>query len=343
MYKNLLITGGVGFIGINATEEFLSQSSFNKLIILDSLKYGQNIEKIEFFSNKRITFIKGDINDKELVLRLFSKYEITHVAHLAAESHVDHSINSPNDFIYSNINGTFNLLEAFRYHWNKNDNSPNWRFLYLSTDEVFGSLNKFDKPFDEFSIHDPSSPYSASKSSAEQLSKAWYKTYDLPIIILNCTNNYGPYQYSDKLIPLVIKRILNGDKIPVYGDGKNIRDWIHVKDHCRAIRMIIDKGKIGDTYCVGSNSEISNIDLIRIICEQLEELSIAYKKEKSLSLLEFTKDRLGHDFRYAINSNKIRSTIDWKPKFNLKNGLKNTISWYLNNKMWLEMNINSRT
>lgn len=335
--KNLLITGGVGFIGINATKEFLLNDSFEKLIILDLLKYGQNIEKISIFEDKRIIFINGDINDKELVNELLAKHEITHIAHLAAESHVDYSITNPNEFVYSNINGTFNLLEAFRLHWNTNGNLPEWRFLYLSTDEVFGSLDEFDNAFDESSNHNPSSPYSASKSSAEQLAKAWNKTYNMPILIINCTNNYGPYQYSDKLIPVIIKSILKGEKIPLYGNGKNIRDWIHVKDHCKAIRMILEKGIVGNSYCVGSDSEISNLDLIKIVCDQMDEFYSSSRKEKSFSLLEFTKDRLGHDFRYSVNSKKIRDEIGWSPKYKLKEGLQDTISWFLNNKFWLEM------
>ena len=337
MNKNLLITGGVGFIGINATQEFFLNSSFENIIILDALKYGQNPSEIPIFTNRRITFIKGDINDRGLIDQIFTNYKITHLVHLAAESHVDNSITNPNAFVNSNINGTFNLLEAFRFHWNLNANRNDWRFLYLSTDEVFGSLNSsVDNAFDELSIHNPSSPYSASKSSAEQLTKAWHKTYDLPIITINCTNNYGPYQFSDKLIPLVIKNVLKGDTIPVYGDGKNIRDWIYVKDHCQAIRILLEKGKVGESYCVGANSEISNIDLIKIICEEMDGLDLSLKEKNSFELVEFTKDRLGHDFRYAINTHKINKNIGWYPKYNLRDGIKNVINWYLSNKIWLE-------
>ena len=337
MEKNLLITGGVGFIGLNATEEFLLDTSFQKIVIIDALKYDQKIEKIAIFLDPRIHFIKGDINDRELIDKTLIKYKITHIVHLAAESHVDNSIANPNQFIYSNINGTFNLLEAFKNYWNLCGNQKHWRFLFLSTDEVFGSLNTFDKPFDELSIHNPSSPYSASKSSAEQLTRAWFKTYNLPVVIINCTNNYGPYQYKDKLIPVIIKSILRGKKIPVYGDGTNIRDWIHVKDHCRAIKILLEKGRIGDSYCVGANAEISNINLINIICKEMDQLQIGFNKNDSYSLIEFTKDRLGHDFRYAINTNKINKEIGWNPRYQLRDGIKDVIKWYLDNKGWLEI------
>ncbi len=337
MNKNLLITGGVGFIGINATEEFLKKSSFGKIIVLDALKFGQDPYKIPIFHEERITFVKGDINNKNLIDNILKNYNITHLAHLAAESHVDDSIANPNEFVYSNINGTFNLLEAFRTHWKKNGSLPDWRFLFLSTDEVFGSLSESDLPFNESSIHNPSSPYSASKSSAEQLTKAWNKTYKLPIIILNCTNNYGPYQYSNKLIPVIIKSILNGEKIPVYGNGKNIRDWIYVKDHTEAIRLLLEKGKVGDSYCIGSNSEISNIDLIKIICNYMDSFDIPFKVKNSFSLVDFVEDRLGHDYRYAISNKKIKEEIGWAPKFKLKNELKNVLIWYLENKKWLEI------
>jgi len=337
LYKNILITGGAGFIGINATKEFLINSSFEKIIVLDDLKLGQKIEYISIFKDKRITFIKGDINNKELISNLFEQFKISHIVHLAAESHVDNSIKNPNDFVYSNILGTFNLIELFRLNWYKNGRPPEWRFLYLSTDEVFGSLDSIQDPFNESSKHNPSSPYSASKSSAEQLVKAWNKTYKLPIIVINCTNNYGPYQYAEKLIPVVIKNILEGREIPVYGNGNNVRDWIHVADHCEGIRMVLEKGRVGESYCIGSNSEISNIELIKLICEKLDLLNINLKVIPSFGLVKFTKDRLGHDFRYALSYEKIKNEIQWVPKYKLSDGLNDVISWYLKNPNWLKI------
>ena len=337
MYKNILITGGVGFIGINATKEFLINSSFEKIIVLDDLKLGQKIEYISMFKNKRIIFIKGDINNQKLISAIFKDFEISHIVHLAAESHVDNSINHPNEFVYSNILGTYNLIELFRLNWYEHGRPPGWRFLYLSTDEVFGSLDNKDDPFNESSKHNPSSPYSATKSSAEQLVKAWNKTYGLPIIVINCTNNYGPYQYAEKLIPLVIKNILEGKEIPVYGNGNNVRDWIHVSDHCKGIRMVLEKGKIGESYCIGSNSEITNIDLIRLICNKLDALDINLKVIPSFKLVNFTRDRLGHDFRYALSCEKIKNEIKWEPKYKLSEGLNDAINWYLENPKWLKI------
>jgi len=335
LLKNLLITGGVGFIGINAIEEFLLNSEFEQIIIIDDLKFGQKPKDISIFNNIKIIFIKGDINDSKLLLNLLRNFNISHIVHLAAESHVDESIINPEKFITTNILGTFNLLESFKKYWLENGMPESWRFLYISTDEVFGSISEYEEPFNENSLHNPSSPYSASKSSGEQLVKAWYKTYKLPVIIINSTNNYGPYQYADKLIPVVIKSILKGQNIPVYGNGENIRDWIYVKDNCAAIRMTLLNGHIGNSYCVGAESTISNIELIKIICSKIDSLPTLKVKVPSFSMVKFIKDRPGHDFKYSIKNNKIKEEIGWAPKYNLNKGLTETIKWFLRNKKWL--------
>ena len=335
MLKNLLITGGAGFIGINATEEFLSSSPFEKLIILDDLKFGQNPEDVLIFQNPKINFVKGDIRNSFLVSNILEEFNITHIVHLAAESHVDESIKNPEKFVNTNILGTFKLLETFKKHWIKNGMLDSWRFLYISTDEVFGSLNEFDKPFHEDSLHNPSSPYSASKSAGEQIVNAWYKTYKLPVIIMNCTNNYGPYQYPDKLIPVVIKSILRSQEIPVYGNGQNIRDWIYVKDNCAAIRMILLAGQIGNSYCVGVDSKISNIELIKIICSKIDHFLKVDGKVPSFSKVKFINDRPGHDYKYSVNNQKIKKEIGWEPIYSFDKGLTETIEWILKNKEWL--------
>lgn len=335
MLKNLLITGGVGFIGINATEEFLSSSEFEKIIVLDDLKFNQNPKNIFIFHNPKINFVKGDIRDSFLVSNILEEFNITHIVHLAAESHVDESIKSPEKFINTNILGTFNLLDSFKNHWLKNGMSDSWRFLYISTDEVFGSLSECDEPFNEISLHNPSSPYSASKSAGEQIVKAWYKTYQIPVIVMNCTNNYGPYQYSDKLIPVVIKSILKSQDIPIYGNGKNVRDWLYVKDNCAAIRMTLLGGKIGNSYCVGAESTISNIELIKIICSKFDGIKKTDLKMGSFSNVRFVKDRPGHDYKYSVNNEKIKKEIGWKPIYSFNKGLTETIEWFLKNKKWL--------
>lgn len=315
--KTILITGGAGFIGTNFIYYMISKYKDYKIINLDKLTYASNInnlKKIE--NNKNYKFIKGDICDKKLVFSLFEKENIDIVINFAAESHVDNSISNPMIFTQTNILGTQVLLESCMKYNIK-------RFHQVSTDEVYGDLpiDRKDLLFDEKSKINPSSPYSASKASADLLVKSYYRTYNLPVTISRCSNNYGEYQHKEKLIPLMISRAINNEPLPVYGNGLNVRDWIHVKDHCEAIDIIIHKGKIGEVYNVGANNEKSNIEIVKMI---LQELS------KPNSLIKYVKDRPGHDLRYAIDSSKIQKELGWKPKYSFEEGIKNTINYYIN-------------
>ena len=315
--KTILITGGAGFIGTNFIYYMISKYKDYKIINLDKLTYASNInnlKKIE--NNKNYKFIKGDICDKKLVFSLFEKDNIDIVINFAAESHVDNSISNPMIFTQTNILGTQVLLESCMKYNIK-------RFHQVSTDEVYGDLpiDRKDLLFDEKSKINPSSPYSASKASADLLVKSYYRTYNLPVTISRCSNNYGEYQHKEKLIPLMISRAINNEPLPVYGNGLNVRDWIHVKDHCEAIDIIIHKGKIGEVYNVGANNEKSNIEIVKMI---LQELS------KPNSLIKYVKDRPGHDLRYAIDSSKIQKELGWKPKYSFEEGIKNTINYYIN-------------
>lgn len=315
--KTILITGGAGFIGTNFIYYMISKYKDYKIINLDKLTYASNInnlKKIE--NNKNYKFIKGDICDKKLVFSLFEKENIDIVINFAAESHVDNSISNPMIFTQTNILGIQVLLESCMKYNIK-------RFHQVSTDEVYGDLpiDRKDLLFDEKSKINPSSPYSASKASADLLVKSYYRTYNLPVTISRCSNNYGEYQHKEKLIPLMISRAINNEPLPVYGNGLNVRDWIHVKDHCEAIDIIIHKGKIGEVYNVGANNEKSNIEIVKMI---LQELS------KPNSLIKYVKDRPGHDLRYAIDSSKIQKELGWKPKYSFEEGIKNTINYYIN-------------
>ena len=333
---NILITGGAGFIGSNFLRYIIKQKRFSNIIVLDNLTYASHINTIEdLIELKQITFIKGNILDRKLVSDLLKRYSISNIVHFAAESHVDNSILNPYSFIETNIIGTYNLLDTFLQHWNRNKNPMNWRFLHVSSDEVFGSLKTNDKPFSETSNYNPRSPYSASKASSDHLLKSWCNTFDFPGIISNCSNNYGPYQNPEKLIPLTISKIIKGESIPIYGKGENIRDWIFVQDHCEALFSILLNGKIGESYCVGGNSEINNLDLVRLICKIVDKSNIALPNDDLLSLIKFVNDRPGHDHRYAIDSSKIMNSLGWKPKLKLLDGLDLTIKWYLRNQRWL--------
>ena len=283
-------------------------------------------------TNKRYTLVKGDICDKRLVESLFNKYNFQSVVHFAAESHVDRSIDGPSDFIQTNIVGTFNLLEHSKKFHLKSKNK-NFKFLHVSTDEVYGSLGISGK-FLENSPYAPSSPYSASKAGSDHLVRAWNKTYDLPVLITNCSNNYGPYQFPEKLIPLMIINALNNKSLPVYGKGHNVRDWLYVLDHCDAIYTVLDRGEVGQTYNVGGNNEIKNIDVIEAICDILDHLIPKGNSESYKKLIHFVQDRPGHDFRYAIDASKLNSKLGWFPKESFESGLEKTIRWYINNKNW---------
>ena len=323
--KNILITGGAGFIGSHLVKYFVKKYKNYNIINLDKLTYASNIGFLDEIKNfKNYFFIQGDICDMEKVQEIFNKYKISNVIHLAAESHVDNSIENALEFANTNIIGTINLLELSRKSWN---NKKNNLFYHISTDEVFGTLNE-SGVFSENSKYDPHSPYSASKASADHFVRAFYDTHKLPVILSNCSNNYGPNQHKEKLIPTVINSLIRKTKIPVYGNGLNVRDWLYVEDHVEAIDLIFHKGIIGDTYCIGSKNEIKNIDLIKMIIKEYD--LIQQNKNSSLDLISFVKDRLGHDYRYAVDISKIKNELGWIPKTNFIDGLKKTVNWYLN-------------
>jgi len=335
--RSLLITGGAGFIGSNFVRYWAKKYPQDQLIIFDKLTYAGNLENIfELIKEKKITFIKGDILNSHSIEIILEKYNITHLINFAAESHVDNSINKPEEFINTNILGTFNLLNSFKLHWESKKNPKNFLFLQISTDEVFGSLGLDDSPFNEKTAYSPRSPYAASKASSDHLCKAWFNTYGLPIIVSNCSNNYGPFHYPEKLIPLTITNILLNKPIRLYGDGKNIRDWLFVYDHCSALEKIISHGKLGSSYCIGGSNEIKNINLVNMICNILDKKEFPNKRKCSKDLITFVTDRLGHDLRYAIDSSILKNELNWQPQTQLLNGLEKTINWYLNNKKWWE-------
>ena len=333
----ILVTGGAGFIGTNLVN-FLLQKKY-KVLVLDnlSLQTGKN-NILTFKKNKDFFFLKGDINNKIIVKDIFKKYKPTYVINLAAETHVDKSIKNPNKFIKSNIVGVLNLLECSREYWNKLDlkSQKDFRFLHISTDEVFGSLSKNEKSFSELNKYYPSSPYSASKASADHLVNAWNITYKLPTLISNCSNNFGPYQYFEKLIPLTIINAICEKEIPVYGNGKQIRDWLFVNDHCLAIYKLLKKGKVGQTYNIGGESEKTNLETIKEICIYLDTIKPRNNNKKYHELIKHVKDRPGHDERYAVSIKKIKNDLKWKPLSNFKDSIKQTVDWYLLNQEWLK-------
>ena len=334
---NILVTGGAGFIGSNFLNIFVLRYPEYNFINLDKLTYAANLLNLKGIENSpNYSFEQGDIADYEKVIEIFARYNPDIVIHFAAESHVDRSILGPTEFIQTNIIGTFNLLEACRKFWsNPSKHKQQKLFHHVSTDEVYGSLT-LDQTgyFTENTPYAPHSPYSASKASSDHLVRAYLHTYNLPIKITNCSNNYGPYQFPEKLIPLMIIHALEKKPLPVYGKGENVRDWLYVEDHCKAIWMVIQNGRVGETYNIGGGNEWKNIDIVNKICELLaEELGknpLEYKK-----LITFVKDRPGHDLRYAIDSTKIKNELDWQPKETFETGLRKTIKWYLNNKAWV--------
>ena len=340
---NILVTGGAGFIGSNFIRYVFERTDFKgSLVNYDKLTYAGNLMNLadieEKFGRKRYVFEQGDILDYEKAEAVFSKYRINVVVHFAAESHVDRSIYGPKDFVETNINGTFSLLEAARRHWAGRDDV---RFHHISTDEVFGSLGDTGY-FSETTPYDPRSPYSASKAASDHLVRAYFHTYRLPVTVSNCSNNYGPYHFPEKLIPLVILTAVEGKPLPVYGDGKNVRDWLYVEDHCDAIWLILKKGKAGETYNIGGDCEKQNIEVVKAICAVLEELSPSKQIQDSKlriknysDLISFVGDRPGHDRRYAINCDKIKNELGWKQDHNFDTGLRQTVAWYLKNTAWV--------
>lgn len=330
--KKCLVTGGCGFIGSNYIRTVLDREEDLHIVNLDKLTYAGNIQNLNGISSNNLTIVKGDICDVDLVNSLFEKYQFDTVVHFAAESHVDRSIEGPAEFIQTNVVGTLNLLEQSRFFYNKTNND-NFRFLHVSTDEVYGSLGD-DGKFLETTPYDPSSPYSASKAGSDHLVRAWNRTFGLPTLITNCSNNYGSYQFPEKLVPLMIINCLQGNPLPVYGKGENVRDWLFVGDHCDAIHTVLAKGEIGETYNIGGNNEIKNIDVVTIICSLLDEISPPENGSSYSDLITFVKDRPGHDFRYAIDAGKIRNDLGWSPNESFETGIRKTIHWYLDNQNW---------
>ena len=335
---NVLITGGAGFIGSAVVRYILGHTDFN-VINIDKLTYAGNLESLPgVSSNSRYSFEQTDICDEAAIAKVFAQYQPTVVMHLAAESHVDRSITGPGEFIQTNIIGTYNMLEqARRYYENLRGSAKQaFRFHHISTDEVYGDLEGTDDLFTETTAYAPSSPYSASKASSDHLVRAWGRTYGLPIIITNCSNNYGPYHFPEKLIPHIILNALQGKPLPVYGDGSQIRDWLYVEDHARALVKVVTEGNVGETYNIGGHNEKKNIQVVEIICELLEELAPQKPSGVSLyrDLIEFVTDRPGHDTRYAIDASKMQSELGWTPEESFETGIRKTVEWYLNNESW---------
>jgi dTDP-glucose 4,6-dehydratase len=329
----LLVTGGAGFIGSNLVHSLLPKTELEKLVVLDSLTYAGHqlsLEGAQQFS--KYSFSKIDLTERESVYNLINTEEITHVIHLAAESHVDRSISGPSTFVETNVMGTFHLLEASREFWA--NERLRCRFLHVSTDEVFGSLGETGA-FSESSPYQPNSPYSASKAGADHLVRAYYHTYNFPAIITNCSNNYGPFQFPEKLIPQTIHRAATGQSIPVYGDGSNVRDWLYVQDHVEALWLALTQGVPGDSYNVGGDNEWSNLRLVDTICE-LVDSQLNNPKGTAGKLITFVNDRPGHDFRYAIDADKIRRELGWKPAYDFESALEMTVDWYLSNRDWVD-------
>ena len=333
---NLLITGGAGFIGSNLIQHVIDDAKVARLVNLDCLTYAghpQNLEKIS--RHPKYVFEKVDLRDKTATFQIVEKHAITHVMHLAAESHVDRSITGPGDFITTNINGTFNLLEACRECWlNPKSKIQNPKFHHVSTDEVYGSLGATGL-FTETTPYAPNSPYSASKASSDFLVRAYHHTYGLPTVITNCSNNYGPYQFPEKLIPVVIQSVLARKSIPVYGDGMNVRDWLYVLDHAEALWTVLQKGKLGETYNIGGHNEWANIRIVELICDTIDEFA-PQLGGSSRKLITYVKDRPGHDRRYAIDATKIQRELGWTPAHKFEQGIRETIQWYLGNQEWVK-------
>ena len=337
MKTAILVTGGCGFIGVNFVRLLLETRDDLQVLNLDKLTYAGNLQSLaDVEEHPRYTFIRGDICDGVLIENLFEQHNIQAVVHFAAESHVDRSITGPDAFVQTNVFGTFTLLECAKKYWLEqgkgNDES---RFLHVSTDEVYGSLGKTGY-FTEETSYDPRSPYSASKASSDHFVRAYFHTYGLPILITNCSNNYGPYQFPEKLIPLVLNNALTGKPLPVYGDGGNVRDWLYVRDHCEAILQVLDQGRSGESYNIGGHNEKTNLEVVEKLCDMVDERVGLLNNTPRRELITFVQDRLGHDRRYAIDAGKIDRELGWRPKFTFEQGIEKTVAWYLENRSWSE-------
>ena len=333
----IFVTGSAGFIGSNFVRKWLRQSD-TPVLSLDLLTYAGNVESLfEARDHPRHHFVRGDIGDHRLMLELLRQHRPSAIVNFVAESHVDRSILGPEPFVTTNVLGTFRLLEAARAYWQELEGAARstFRFLHVSTDEVFGSLMPTDAPFCETTSYDPSSPYSATKAASDHLVRAWHRTYGLPILLTNCSNNYGPAQFPEKLIPLVILNALDGKALPIYGDGLNVRDWIYVEDHCEAIIRVLNAGSVGETYCLGGLSERANIDVVRTICAVLDRLRPRPDGARHDSAVTFVADRPGHDRRYAIDNRKVACALGWEPAVTFEEGLEQTVKWYLDNSAWV--------
>ncbi len=333
----ILVTGGAGFIGANFVIDWLAQHS-EPVINLDKLTYAGNLENLASLKgDTRHIFMQGDIGDRELVGKLLTEHQPRAIINFAAESHVDRSIHGPEDFIQTNIVGTFHLLEEVRGYWNSLGDADKtaFRFLHVSTDEVYGSLGKEDAPFTEETPFAPNSPYSASKASSDHLVRAYHHTYGLPVLTTNCSNNYGPYQFPEKLIPLMILNATRSKPLPIYGDGMNVRDWLYVSDHCAAIRVVLENGRVGETYNIGGWNEMPNLDIVHRVCGLLDEFQ-PNPEGPATRLITYVKDRPGHDRRYAIDATKIHRELGWKPAETFETGIRKTVKWYLDNMGWVE-------
>lgn len=333
-FKNVLVTGGAGFIGSNFVRYLLGANSSVHIVNFDLLTYAGHMENLDALpAPDRHTFVTGDICDRRLVEVLLREYKIDTVIHFAAESHVDRSITGPAEFVRTNVIGTFTLLEAARHYWlgeqmlDKEAAAERRRFHHISTDEVYGSLELEDPPFSENNRYEPNSPYSASKAGSDHLVRAYFHTYGLPVLTTNCSNNYGPYQHAEKLIPTIIQKCLQGESIPVYGDGANVRDWLYVEDHCRGIERVLQDGRLGDTYNIGGHNEWKNINIVRLICALLDERRPKYAPHDKL--IKFVEDRPGHDRRYAIDAKKMSMELEWAPTETFESGILKTIDWYM--------------
>jgi dTDP-glucose 4,6-dehydratase len=333
--RTMLVTGGAGFIGSNFVRFALDADPELRLVNIDALTYAGHLASLQGVAEahgSRYTFVHADIRDVDAVRNLFAEHDIDTVVHLAAESHVDRSIEGPIDFIDTNIRGTANLLEAARSAWRDREDV---RFHHVSTDEVFGSLGS-DGLFSETTPYDPSSPYSASKAAADHLVRAWHRTYGLPVTLSNCSNNYGPYQFPEKLMPLMILNALAGKRLPVYGEGANVRDWLHVEDHCRALDLVVRGGRPGRTYNIGGRNERTNLEVVHTLCDIVDDFRPRTGVGSRRQLIEFVTDRPGHDLRYAIDADRIRNELGWKPIYDFNLGLRTTIEWYLDNQEWCD-------